>query len=949
MTFTFAQLKAEPEATLVVWLEISGIPYAFSNGAITETNKATLFGDPITPARTFYSGIQDQDLSFSKSIELLSGKGTTGGFSVKLLDFETATHLDGFLTWLFGYARTTIARSRLTADVTKHVGGAGHDWTVEDNTVFGAAGAFSDPLYCGLETVAPASLNADTVTLDDVDRSEYESPCIAHRADRSGLYPWVTDHPTQWHGRLVRLFVTYMDGAGDIASDTGLSINARSSAHQIVGVLRDVSFTSEGVWELRCDGVDTLLNREMMRGAPEADISRRIRVYSATDDVGVLPGTTAPVAVVSQITAAAAFEAFWIELATPDAFYTPSEFIDAFNVGARAPTSISGGAFLGMLTASLEGNDIVFRYETDNATVCWCQLLWQVPINAWREFDNTAFYWRQLGFPADTRNPIELTNGGFGAVSTTYMNVIGIDQQGIALDLKSGWEKTILLQSHPEFTAASWAADDWAVVISDEGVTLCRVISISGADNTVTIKVHLGEPRIRHYMGVDKPAKFRKCIYAYPGLANDDHRLAHPVLTVLLSTGVGAFNHDSYDCLDEGLGIELPHETPSASGDSYSSVIDVESFERFFDEAAAYVEDITDVIYEPTKVLDWLTARLAFLGGYLVVNDGRLAVQRGLTPLWSRTDHTITEGEMLPTRSLSFGDAAMVEAVKYSHRWDRHGERFMLVEEYVRGDAQSDVADKTVAFEDKGIRLREGAGYDMAMEVLSEFLDEGSRYRVQLDRALIDIEPGQVVGFSDEGTGDDTDDSRLYKGLPNPDGTRGFSSGTAKMIVLDASASQEEQTTDATLLLVRRKRSGYSASAWISSWADAGGQTTLTCDTNVFRHADDGPDVGAFSVGDKVRVISINPTQADGGAGVDHIENQETGLTIDSINEAADTITLTATLALAWPSPPASASQLMVLVHDEYATANQTTEAKLWCHVGDSGVIDSTTDEAYEW
>ena len=954
MSFTFAEAKANPEARLAVWCEISGIADAFSNGAITEANKATLFSDPVTTGKTFHSAIVEADLSFSKAIELLSGKGTTGGFEIELLDFETSSQPDGYLTWLFGCHRSTIARTRLTADVTKHAGGAGHDWTVADNSVFGAPGAFTDPLYCGLETIKPTSLNVDGVTLDDVTRSTQQSPCIAHKADTSGLYPEVTDHPTQWHGRIVRVFVTYMDGAGELAMDDGTTASSRSSAHQIVGILRDVSYTSEGIWKLRCDGIDTLLQREMLRGVPEANISRRFWVYEtmpADWDNGVLDGTTCPVAKVRQWNVAQNIEEwFWIAFPNgSEGWYSLQEFIDAFNLAARAPIAITaGGAWMGDLTAHLEPGELQFRFQQEavGPALRTVELRWAAGIMVYHdESDTFREYWRHLGLPLDEQHPQWLAEAAAG-VSSTTQTTFDLDPAQQLISLSSRAETDLSLCNGPgDADPTDFATDDWVVVISEAGASLCQVLGTVPANNSVTVRLFETETLKQHECPIDKPAKLRKCLFGFAGMTpGENHVLAHPVLAVLLSTGVAGFNHANYDHLPEGVGIEFPNETPSASADDNHSLIDIGSFERFFDEAAAYVEDIAEVIYEPTKVGEWIAKRLAFLGGYLVVQDGKLAVQRGLTPLWSRTDHTLTENETLPDRSLVFGDAAMVEAVQYSHRWDRHSEQFMVVEEYLRGLAQSDIADKRVEYEDKGIRLRENGGYNLSMEVLSEFLDEGWRYNLRLDRAVIDIEPGQIVKLSDEGDGDTGDDARQRKGLPNPDGTRGFSGD--RMLVLEATASQTEQTTDVTLLRVRRKRSGYSASAWIASWANAAGKTTLTCDANVFRPAEDGVDVGAFTAGDKVRIISINPTQAGAVPG---IETEETGLTIESIDTAANTITLTGVLALGWPSPPSAATQLMVLVHDEYATANQTDAAKAWCYVGDANVIDGTTDEAYEW
>jgi hypothetical protein len=141
---------------------------------------------------------------------------------------------------------------------------------------------------------------------------------------------------------------------------------------------------------------------------------------------------------------------------------------------------------------------------------------------------------------------------------------------------------------------------------------------------------------------------------------------------------------------------------------------------------------------------------------------------------------------------------------------------------------------------------------------------------------------------------------------------------------------------------VRTRRSGYSASAWIESFTNVGA-AVLTVSTNCFRAAEDGADGLAFTVVDKVRILRVNPTQAGAEPG---IQTSEAGLTIASINAAGTQITLTGVLAVAWVSGVTP----MVLVHDPYATANQTDAAKAWAYPGDSsGDIGDGGDPCYTW
>ena len=145
------------------------------------------------------------------------------------------------MTRLFGSQRSTINRTRLTTSVGKHVGGAGHDWIVTSTAGFAAAPI---DLYCGLETVRATTAHVAT-EFNDVTRSRWKSPTIAHRSNDVDVFPEVTDWPTVWRGRIVRLFATFMT-SGELA---GGAAAARSSAHQIVGILVSVAWSCDG-WTL---------------------------------------------------------------------------------------------------------------------------------------------------------------------------------------------------------------------------------------------------------------------------------------------------------------------------------------------------------------------------------------------------------------------------------------------------------------------------------------------------------------------------------------------------------------------------------------------------------------------------------------------------------------------------------------------------------------------------
>lgn len=208
-------------------------------------------------------------------------------------------------------------------------------------------------------------------------------------------------------------------------------------------------------------------------------------------------------------------------------------------------------------------------------------------------------------------------------------------------------------------------------------------------------------------------------------------------------------------------------------------------------------------------------------------------------------------------------------------------------------------------------------------------------YSLTLDRSRFDIEPGITVRFSDEGALDTTNPTRKYKGLPNPNGTRGHAD--TRMMVLSADKNHEKVDAFVKLLQLSKKRGGFAPSAYVTSWTTiAGVSSTLTCAANVFGLAADGVDASRFTVGDKVRVARIDQLTT--------AASEESGFTITSISSNTIIITPDITEYDHTADPP------LILFFNSYATASQTTAAKEWAHVGDSsGDIEDGGDACFDW
>lgn len=288
---TYDELRLRPDSMPVWWAEIGGTPFMVATDPITAANVATLFGDGYTETQTVLRILQKPKHSDSKRLEPFSIVAD-GGFQITLIDERSAAYPHGIATWLFQPDRPGILRGRLAADVDLHAGGAGHDWTLEDGTVFGGL-SWPHDLYRGLETVQPQNLAGDV--LEDVERSRWLSEAYAHRGKPYGsttLYPFITDHPTVWKGRIITLFQTFMDGDGQLASTDGTSATVRAEAHRVRGLLQGISFTPT-TYTLRCKGIESLLDRPVCRKLPKARLGLAIDVGAFIGEIQQIPGIDA--------------------------------------------------------------------------------------------------------------------------------------------------------------------------------------------------------------------------------------------------------------------------------------------------------------------------------------------------------------------------------------------------------------------------------------------------------------------------------------------------------------------------------------------------------------------------------------------------------------------------------------------------------------------------------
>jgi hypothetical protein len=299
--------------------------------------------------------------------------------------------------------------------------------------------------------------------------------------------------------------------------------------------------------------------------------------------------------------------------------------------------------------------------------------------------------------------------------------------------------------------------------------------------------------------------------------------------------------------------------------------------------------------------------------------------------LQHQQDASITKGETIEG-AVSFGQDVGIRGIRYV-TGDKERGHAVYTRTYLLGH-KADQDLQILEHSDAGIITDAERLLRLSQNVLVEYAKEGWRYVLDVDRALLDVEPGMVVSVSDTGASDST--SFAGRGFPNPDGTRGLTE--VRMLVLDAETDWSDGVkTRLNLLHSKTKRGGYSASAWIVS--HAGAPTVLTCSANVFSPTEDGADAARFAAGDRVRVLAVNPTMA---------ENGEQTFFIASISGNA--ITLSGAIDTAGANAHFASGEPLVLTHNKYETASQTATAQAWAHIGDSsGDIDDGGDACYEW
>ena len=214
----------------IYWLTIAGIPTVWSERAS---------GLSLPTGWTAEAALLDIDTSspIGSTIDRSRGIGTGLPLSFRLRDGAA----------IAAYQRRPSAQSWLKVALTA----SGTTATVSSATDFSASGT----VHCGIEAMTYSGKTPTTLT--GLGRGAAGSTAVAHGV--GGVGQLVSDNPTVWAGRDVRLYALACDPSG---TPTGTAL-ADDSAEVWRGRLVGQAVRQVGCWEYRADALDRVLDRKL--------------------------------------------------------------------------------------------------------------------------------------------------------------------------------------------------------------------------------------------------------------------------------------------------------------------------------------------------------------------------------------------------------------------------------------------------------------------------------------------------------------------------------------------------------------------------------------------------------------------------------------------------------------------------------------------------------------
>lgn len=264
---TWAAEIARPECGVRFYALIEGIPYVFVDGVAPVGPDGTAWTAPTSGAHSYT--VLPSTLDVSRGIKDSGGTiiRRTSEVSPSSMTLTLSDDMAGTLLSLFAQQRSDRNVAYVTADVDYDTAGTGSVFTVDDTTGWASTGF----AYWGRETIYYPAKAATTLGTAGSKATRglfslgYTDTEFSYKSGSYGQGPEeISDHPTLWYGRYVRVFASLVGTQGHCFDSTYLATTYTREVFR--GVIRAEPLPNQSwqQWEIPLRSIDYILDTEVV-------------------------------------------------------------------------------------------------------------------------------------------------------------------------------------------------------------------------------------------------------------------------------------------------------------------------------------------------------------------------------------------------------------------------------------------------------------------------------------------------------------------------------------------------------------------------------------------------------------------------------------------------------------------------------------------------------------
>lgn len=863
---TWAAKVTNPDIGMRLYVYIQGIGHVFVDGATPLGPAGTAWTAPTSKGYAYAWAPHALDVSAgvrvcAADIIRRSGSSAPASLTLALGDVARSTLLLG----LFGRELSTGLEARITADVAYDTTGTGNTLTVDSTTGWAAAGY----CYLGRETAYYGSKTATALVCTAAAggaRDVFSLGSCDIRADynqQKALLPRaVTNYPSIWHGRYVRLMGYLVDVHGR-ALDT--AIDGVHSRELYRGTILGDPVPNDdwSSWRVETRGIDAILQTEIGREPilgmlvqPPGDY---VQESAALGGLGQYhPDGFYALWLIDDNTKGLRVQVeYWSDVANYNAGLAPTD------MGTAALTLTTGLVDTEALRTDINtlldaAYSASFPYLELNLRRNKSAPTWEV----WTKSMNagaTQTAHRVTWFLGEVGSvgPLLGFRQSVVQVATAYVGA------GAARTIAPDGDLAVYL--HPDATSVPYfpvasagqqpdlpPATGYARIGEEELIAYtgsAAVAAVAGMYQlTGVTRGAFGTPHIEHMVpfGQDWTGVQERLLVTF-GVGFEDVTMFDALLRLAISTG--SAHHGVHDTLAAKLGPGLAPGHFDAAGWAQLA-LDLAPWER----------NVSFWLAKPIRLGDLAAELLAPLGLYITartIADGtyRITADRVLPPLESAASTAIGPSQLAAGSPADWqrGNDLIINRLTVHYQWDQlKGEpKDGSLVQAVDDDSMYEFGERSsVELKLRGYQWTVGEAIQnvslWASQLFARFGRPYDLLRLHTDRTGWLLKPGDGLALT-------------LAGAPTPGGTRGFTSRACVVVQAAYTYWDEGGEPGADLLVLVEqywRYSTYSPSARVAS-AVGGGSPTITLTANAFTTAASGEtDADHFENGDIVLVYN---------------------------------------------------------------------------------------------